>query len=102
VSSEVLRGLGAAPRQDHASHAAVNRRLFVTGRAEAAVARGQIRRAAEDRRMPIQPRDDVRAWRTSRYYGYFVDPDVVDCLSGGVVALRRNGHRLAVLRQNIG
>ena len=54
--------LGAGPRQDHASHAAVNRRLLVAGRAEAAVARGQIRRAAEDRLMSIQrwgPQRDV-------------------------------------------
>src|SRR5258708_36518014 len=35
------RRLGAAPRQDDASHTAVNRRLFVPGRAEAAVAGGQ-------------------------------------------------------------
>ena len=48
------RRLGAATRQDHASDTAVNRRLFVAGRAEAAIASGQIRRAAEDRLMPIQ------------------------------------------------
>ena len=54
------RRLGAGPRQDHPSHAAVHRRLFVAGRAETAVARGQIRRAPEDRLRPIQRRGPQR------------------------------------------
>src|SRR5580704_10339842 len=32
---------------------------------------------------------------------FVVDPDVVDGLSGGVVPLCRDGHRLAILRQNV-
>ena len=47
------RRLDAAARQDDASHAAVGRRLFVTGGTEAAVARSQIRRAPKDRLMPM-------------------------------------------------
>src|SRR5258708_4295497 len=43
------RRFGAGPRQDHASHAAVHRRLFVAGRAEPPVARGQIRRGGPRR-----------------------------------------------------
>ena len=54
------RRFGAAPRQDHASHATVDGRLFVAGRAETAVARGEIRRAAEDRLMAIQRRGPQR------------------------------------------
>ena len=47
------RRLGAGSRQDHPSHAAVNRRLFVAGRAEPPVARGQIRRAPDQTRIPF-------------------------------------------------
>src|SRR5438874_1672724 len=54
------RRLGAGPRQDHTSYAAVNRRLFIASRAETTVACGQIRRAAEDRLMPIQRRGPQR------------------------------------------
>src|SRR5207244_10723045 len=42
------RRLGADARQDHASHPAVHRCLFVPGRAETAVAGGQIRPTAEN------------------------------------------------------
>src|ERR1700680_112090 len=54
--------LGTATRQDHASDTAVGGGLFVGRRAEGAIAGGQIRRAAEDRLMPIQrrrPQGDV-------------------------------------------
>src|SRR3989442_1040850 len=57
------RRLRPAPRQDHPSHATINRRLLVRRRAETAIASGQIRRAAEDGLMPIQrrrPQRDVR------------------------------------------
>ena len=48
------RRLWAAPRQDHASNAAIDRRLFIGRGAETTVARGQIWRAAKDRLMSIQ------------------------------------------------
>ena len=48
------RRLGAATRQDHASNTASGGGLFVGRRAEAAIARGQIRRAGEDRLVAIQ------------------------------------------------
>src|ERR1019366_1083420 len=44
----------AAPRQDHASHATINRGLFMLRRAEAAIAGRAIRRAPEDRLVPVQ------------------------------------------------
>src|SRR4029450_8143116 len=50
------RRLPAAPRQDDASHTPLNRRLFVPGRAEAAVAGGQIWRPTADGLMPLQGR----------------------------------------------
>lgn len=63
------RRLGARPGQDHTSHPAFNRRLFVAGRAETTVARGQIRRAPEDGLMPIQRRGPQRdAGRAQRVY----------------------------------
>src|SRR5215203_775680 len=60
------RRLGAALRQDHAAHATVHRRLFVTGGAEAAVARGQVWRTAKNHLMPIQRRGPQRDVGRSR------------------------------------
>ena len=58
-----------APRQDHPADAAVGRRLFIGGGAEAAIAGGEMRRAAEDGLVPIQgrgPQDDIG--RSSRMH----------------------------------
>ena len=52
--------LGPAPRQDHPPHAAVEGRLFIARRAEAAIAGRDVRRAAEDRLMPVQGRRPQR------------------------------------------
>ena len=48
------RGLRPAPGEHDASHAAIGGRLFVGRGAEAAIARRQMRRAAEDGVVPIQ------------------------------------------------
>ena len=58
-----------APRQNHSADAAVGRRLFIRGGAEAAIAGGEMRRAAEDGLVPIQcrgPQGDIG--RSSRMH----------------------------------
>src|SRR5712691_6291130 len=55
-------GLRAPARQDDSANAANGRRLFIGRGAEPAIAGGKVRRAAEDRLMPIQrrrPQGDV-------------------------------------------
>ena len=48
------RGFPTGPRQHDAADAARQRRVFILGRGEAAVRRREIRRAAEDRHVPIE------------------------------------------------
>src|SRR5215211_4368439 len=83
------RGLRPASGQDHTAHATFSRCVFVGRRTAAAIARGQIRRAAEDRLMPIQccrPQGDV-----GRSLG-------VDVVAGDDLMFRfLNGHELAEL-----